>query len=87
VIENRQDPRAGDETKRNRHQYPKHDSLHVSGPVGKAVILQIATLRHEIKHPKGESKEKNRQHNEDWSVRFESSQMADPSASDSQTQK
>jgi hypothetical protein len=76
TIENRQDPRAGDETERYRHQDPKEDSLYVSCAVRNTVILLRTALGDEIQLPKGESNEQNRQYDEDGAVRFESSQVS-----------
>jgi hypothetical protein len=85
-IENRQNPGAGDKTERYRYQYPEDDSLYVSRAVRNTVIFLPAALRNEIQLPKSESKEQNRQCDEDRAVRFESSQVTDPGASNTQAQ-
>jgi len=85
-IEKRQNPRTGDKTERYRYQYPEDDSLCVSRAVRNTVIFLRAALRDEIQLPKSESKEQNRQCDEDRAVRFESSQVTDPRASDTQAQ-
>jgi len=58
----------------------------VSCAVRNTVVLHSTALRSEIQLPKSESKEQNRQQNEDGAVRFESSQVADPSASNAKAQ-
>jgi hypothetical protein len=85
-IENRQNPRTGDKAERDWHQCPKQDSLHMPGAVGTTVILHGAALRCEVQLPKSKSKEQNRERNEDGAVRFESTQVTDPSTSNAQAQ-
>jgi hypothetical protein len=56
------------------------------GAVGNTVVLQGASLRDEMQLPKSKAEKYNCQHNEDWAVRFESSQVTDPGTSNTQAQ-